>query len=129
MCSWLKNRKTSDPARSSRDALLNEGLDLAMAWGEDWLKPIQERLALLHPELSPGELDEVNAICQAAMKFGHDCVEDLALKSMNNRPEDFGKNTTREDFEPLMKARYPWVDPGNLSHLFNQGMYYAWKNL
>jgi hypothetical protein len=117
---WFKSRKTSEPAGSSRDTLLNKGLDLAMEGGENWLKPIQDRLALQHPELSQSELDEVNDICHAAMKFGHDCVYDLALKS--------GKNTKREDFEPLMRVRSPWVDPKNLSHLFSQGMYYAWKD-
>ena len=37
--------------------ILNEGLSLAMEWGEQWLCPIQERLATAHPELSrPGSL-------------------------------------------------------------------------
>jgi hypothetical protein len=120
MFSWLKSRKTSEPDCSSRDELLNEGLSLAMEWGENWLKPIQERLALRRPALSQSELDEINAICQAAMKFGHDSVYDLALKS--------GSKTKLEDFEPVMRARYPWANSENLSHLFSQGMYYAWKD-
>jgi hypothetical protein len=120
MFSWFKSRKTSEPDCSSRDDLLNEGLSLAMEWGENWLEPTQERLALRRPALSQSELDEINAICQAAMKFGHDSVYDLALKS--------GSKTKREDFEPVMRARYPWVNSENLSHLFSQGMYYAWKD-
>lgn len=103
-----------------RDALLNEGLDLAMEWGKDWLKPIQTRLAKRHPELTQKELDELNVTCQAAMRFGHGVVYDLALAS--------GKNTKREDFEPVIKARYPWINHKNISHLFSQGMYYAWKD-
>jgi hypothetical protein len=115
----FKNQKPSDTSNPSRDALLNEGLRLAMEWGENMLKPIRNRLALSHPELSPSELDEVNAICQAAMKFGRKCVSDLVSKS--------GLNTKCEDVEPLIKARYPWIDLNNISRLFNQGMYYSMK--
>lgn len=114
---WKRNAET---AADPRNDLLNEGLHLAMAWGEDWLKPIQARLAGRHPELSEGELDEIDAICRTAMRFGHDAVYDLALKS--------GTSTKREDFDPIMSARYPWVDRRNLAQLFNQGMYYAWKD-
>lgn len=119
MLSWLRNRKT-EAVPDPRNALLNEGLHLAMEWGENWLKPIQERLASRYPALPKGELDEINATCQAAMRFGHDTVYDLALK--------LGKETKHEDFEPVMVAKYPWVSSSNLSHLFSQGMYYAWKD-
>ena len=120
MLSWLRRTKALAPETSSRDALLNEGLHLAMEWGADWLKPIQGRLGARHPDLSLEQLNEINSICQAAMKFGHDFVYDLALKS--------GKDTKYESFEPAMKARYPWVNSKNASHLFSQGMYYAWKD-
>jgi hypothetical protein len=101
----------------SQDTLLNEGLHLAMEWGEDWLKPIQERLTARHPALSNRELDEINAICQDAMRFGHGVVYDLTSKS--------GMKTKPEDFESEMIARYPWVNSKNLSRLFSQGMYYT----
>jgi len=120
MFSWLNRGKAEVSVASSRDALLNEGLDFAMAFGKNWLKPIQDRLAARHPELSQDELNEVNTICQAAMKFGHDYVYDLAVKA--------GKNTKQSDFEPAMKSRYAWVNAKNVSHLFSQGMYYAWKD-
>ena len=96
-----------------RDDLLNEGLHLAMEWGKDWLKPIQERLAVRHPELLPEELDEVNTLCQAAMQFGHGYVYDLALKS--------GRDADQRDMEAAMRVRYPWVNARNLQHLFSQG--------
>jgi hypothetical protein len=54
------------------------------------------------------------------MRFGHGAVYDLALKS--------GEATSYGDFEPVMTAQYPWVDSKNLSRLFSQGMYYAWKD-
>jgi hypothetical protein len=118
MFSWFKNHKSALQL-PSQEALLNEGLHLAMEWGEDWLAPIQKRLAARHPALSKDELDEVNAICQDAMRFGHGVVYDLFSKS--------GMETMPEDFEPAMIARYPWVNSKNLSRLFSQGMYYALK--
>jgi len=119
MFSWLKDKKTP-AASATRNASLNEGLHLAMEWGEDWLKPIQKRLSKSHPALSEDELNEINTVCQAAMRFGHSAVYELALKS--------GKDTKQEEFEATMLARYPWVSSNNLSHLFSQGMYYAWKD-
>ena len=121
MFAWFrrnKDRKTESP---SREAILNKGLHLAMEWGEHWLKPIQARLGSKYPTLAPAELDELNALCQAAMRFGHSTVYDMASVS--------GKDTKYEDFEPVMTQRYPWVDSRNLSRLFSQGMYYAWKDM
>ena len=120
MLSFLKRQKAIGSPAESREALLNEGLDLAMEWGKNWLKPIQERLAVHHPELSQDELNEINAICQSTMKFGHDYVYNLALKT--------GKDTKKSDLELAMQSRYPWVNAKNISHLFSQGMYYAWKD-
>jgi hypothetical protein len=120
MLSFFKRQKAIGSAAESREALLNEGLDLAMEWGKNWLKPIQERLAVRHPELSQDELNEINAICQSTMKFGHDYVYNLALKT--------GKDTKKSDLELAMQSRYPWVNAKNISHLFSQGMYYAWKD-
>lgn len=108
-------------AQASHDEVLNAGLNLAMEWGEDWLKPIQDRLGLLYPAMSQAERDEANSTCQAAMKFGHGSVYELASAS--------GKDTKASDFERIMKHRYSWVDSRNLARLFNQGMYYAWKDM
>ena len=120
MLSLFKRQKATVSPDKSRELLLNEGLDIAMEWGKNWLKPIQDRLAVRHPELSQSELNEVNAICQAAMKFGHDFVYNLALKA--------GKDTKKSDLELAMQSRYPWVNAKNIAHLFSQGMYYAWKD-
>ena len=104
-----------------RDKILNAGLHLVMEWGENLLKPIQVRLGTHYPELSPADLDEINTICQSAMRFGHDYVYDLASIS--------GKDTKSDSFERVMRERYPWIDRGNLTNLFSQGMYYAWKDM
>lgn len=87
----------------------------------DWLQPVQGRLAQRFPALSQEQLDELNTACQAVMSFGHQVVYDLA--------EKFGKDTRREDFALSMSAAYPWVNESNMSQLFSQGMYYAWKDM
>ena len=101
--------------------ILNDGLRLAMAWGKHWMQPIQSRLAKVYPDLSSGELDHYNAVCVAAMKFGHDTVYEMAKIA--------GKSTSKSEFETQFKGKYPWVNDKNLGHCFSQGMYYAWKDM
>src|SRR5262249_55264111 len=111
---WFTRNKNHEPPNPLRDEQLNEGLHLATEWGEQFMQPIQPRLASKYPALSPTELDELNATCQAAMKFGHSAVYDLARVS--------GKDTRSPAFETRMKRQYPWIDSRNLSRLFSQGM-------
>lgn len=120
MFNWIQ-RIRNGSALPPRDVLLNQGLKLAMQWGKDWLMPVHCRLAQRFPALSQEQLDELNTTCQAAMSFGHRVVYDLA--------EKFGKETMREDFARSMSTVYPWVNEANMSQLFNQGMYYAWKDM
>lgn len=102
--------------------ILNEGLHLAMAWGEDWLKPIQPRLAKLHPELSAGELEQYNTICQEAMQFGCEAAKQFAAIAL---AEENAQNLER--FSSQIRQHYPWANNDNLSRLFSQGIYYALK--
>lgn len=104
----------------TEDVLLNEGLAFAMEWGENWLKPIQERLGQIHPYLSPARLNEINKICQRAMRFGIDSVYAIALKGK--------KAPQSEEFMVAFKTCYPWANAENVSTLFSQGMYYLWKD-
>ena len=46
MLNWLKNLARGGPPVPTREALLNDGLELAMNWGQNWLAPIQDRLHL-----------------------------------------------------------------------------------
>jgi hypothetical protein len=50
--------------------ILNCGLHLAMEWGENWLRPIQQRLAKRFPQLTQSELYHYDSECRAAMEFG-----------------------------------------------------------
>jgi len=105
---------------SLQDAILDDGLALAMEWGSNWLQPIQARLRQKYPKFSAAELDAYDSVCRAAMKFGHETVYSLAQKH--------GKNPEYEDFARELRKRYAWASPNNLSQLFSQGMYYLWKD-
>ncbi|MEL0169599.1 MAG: hypothetical protein VW877_15865 [Pseudomonadaceae bacterium] len=117
MFSWFKKEKKRSP---SKEEILNAGLKMALEWGENWLKPIQGRLSKAYPDLKVEELNKYNSSCQAAMKFGCDTVYEMA--------ERYGKETKQKEFEAIFLQRYPWVNEKNLSHIFSQGMYYAWKD-
>ena len=106
-------------AKPSREALLNDGLELAMNWGENWLAPIQERLHQQHRHLRPEELDELNNVCQDAMKFGHEIGYELVRER--------GREAGPDEFASRVLARYSWVSAENAARLFKQSMYYAWK--
>jgi hypothetical protein len=103
-------------------AVLNAGLKLAMAFGEYWLQPIQSRLAGTFPELSRAELDEYDSLCREAMNFGHAQVPSSWRSAGGSQREAFRL------FREIVLRRYGWVSDDNLSHLFAQGCYYAWKD-
>lgn len=118
MLHWLRIFRRGH-AKPNRTALLNEGLGLAMDWGENWLAPIQERLLQRHPRLQRSELDELNATCQQAMSFGHHTVHAMV--------RDQGANVGHDVFAPLLLAMHPWVSAENSARLFSQSLYYASK--
>ncbi len=102
--------------------ILNAGLNLAMEFGENWLMPIQNRLGALYPELGPGELDQYNALCQEAMRFGHEQTR-LAWRHSGG-----SQAVAYQKFSHDLRQRYAWVSEDNLSRLFSQGSYSAWKD-
>ena len=105
--------------RPSKDELLNEGLGLAMNWGESWLSPVNARLHKLHPYLGAAELEESNAACQGAMRVAYEAVHVLLLDGLTN--------PTAQALAPFVRAQYPWVNDENLLRLLRQGTYYAAK--
>ncbi len=104
------------------DDVLNEGLELAMAFGEHWLRPIQARLRERHPELSEAELDACNEFCQRVMREGNVAVPAFWHQAGGNERRAF------ERWSAELTRRYPWLSPTTAKHLFEQGRYYAWKD-
>lgn len=110
------------PVTELDQRILNDGLALAMEWGDDWLKPIQARLGREHPGLSVEDLDRYDKECRAAMTRGHHLVGKLAMQEgLQPSPEMFDR------FCADARRRDPWISDDNLSHLYSQGCYYAMK--
>lgn len=107
--------------------ILNSGLYFAMQFGENWLKPINQRLLSNYDFLTKKQLDEYNVKCTAAMKIGHDLIYKTLVEISENR-ETIKENQLKEILKGLMLSEYPWIDSKNLSILFNQGCYYAYKD-
>ena len=119
MFGWLRRSTARSGASLDPDALRNEGLALAMDWGEDWLAPIQQRLRERHPRLTRAELDELDSTCRAAMRLGHETVHALV--------RTHGKDLALAAFAERFAAQVPWASAENVERLFKQGLYYAWK--
>lgn len=105
------------------DALaLNAGIEMAMEFGQNWLRPIHERMSARYPLLSESELDGCDKRCREAMKFGHLVLRECWRAASSEKTAAFRL------FRQRVLAVYPWVSPANLEHLFSQGCYYAWKD-
>jgi hypothetical protein len=102
--------------------ILNVGLHLAMEFGENWLRPIQQRLAVAFGTLTPDELDTYDRICRQTMAFGEQQVRLRWKEAAGNETEAYRL------FKIAVLDQYPWVTDGNLSRLFTQGCYYAYKD-
>lgn len=109
-----------NPEPPFSESVLNDGLEVALEWGPNLSKPYGPRLAERHPNLTPLQLAEVEKLCKGAMDFGHNLVYELATKA--------GGVSQITGFDPIMKARYPWMNAKNHSMILSQGRYYAWKD-
>lgn len=108
------------------DEILNVGLSLALEWGENWLRPIQERLARLYPNLRSDQLDECNSTCQSVMKLSNKLILSSTTLQLSMAKGE-GLQTGQKEWEMAILKSYPWINKENLGQLFSQGMYYAMK--
>ncbi|WP_053978612.1 hypothetical protein [Mangrovimonas xylaniphaga] len=56
------------------DQILNDGLELHMEFGKNWLTDIDDRLAKKHPHLSKSDLRNTDRLCRKIAKFANDYV-------------------------------------------------------
>ncbi|WP_156494819.1 MULTISPECIES: hypothetical protein [unclassified Oleiphilus] len=117
MLSSLFSRKRPN----KKNDMLNEGLQLAMAFGKNWQVSTQERFAKKYPTLSATELDEYNQLFLSALKYAHDTAFVLAT--------NFKAHNNIEKFKEIYCAKYNWVSEENLKPLYKQGLYYVERQL
>ena len=116
MLAWIFRKKKP----YDTNEVLNHGLKLAMAFGKEWMQPIQTRLVKKYPELTKEEQDEYNSICQKAMRYGHDKMYSFA--------ENERKNVSQEEFNKYLLKEFSWVNDKIIKDVYNQGLYYVHKD-
>jgi len=112
---------------NKEEAILNAGLDMAMEFGEDFRKPIQERLARKYSDLSPEQLDHYNSECTTAMHAGNQFVNDL-LENLSGSGRTIPEPQLKSQLKSFMTPRYTWINQDNLDRLYSQSCYFAFKN-
>ncbi|PZP38666.1 MAG: hypothetical protein DI598_20510 [Pseudopedobacter saltans] len=102
--------------------ILNIGLDFSMEFGENWLKPINQRLLNKFPNLNLVELEKYNSVCKEVNNIANDFVYDNPAKNEKELTFiEFSK------FENFMLQNFSWISKENLKRLYNQSCYYAYK--
>ncbi len=96
------------------DELLNHALKLTTEWGENYGKPINDRILRLFPELSDDEIAELTKLSREAEYY----IYDLATQELDGKIHE-------NDIIPLALERFSWLDRENAARLANIGMYYA----
>ena len=100
--------------RPFSDELLNTALELATEWGENFRKPIHDRIRRKHTELTDAEIDELTSIARRAESR----IYELAEQELDGKlPE--------ADIVPAALREFPWLSLENPLRLKNIGMYYA----
>ncbi len=98
------------------DELLNAVLDLVTEWGENYGKPINERILTKYPGLSSTEIDDLTKLAREAEHYIYKLAE-MELEG------DLGEM----DIIPEARKRLAWLDSSNAGRLKNIGMFYARK--
>ncbi len=98
----------------------NLALELALAWGKDWLQPIQNRLAVTARELDPAQLDALNALAQRAMQVGQTVMQRL-LQVRDGLPVV----PALADFRVALGPDFGWIDAARLARLHGPSAYYV----
>lgn len=96
--------------------MMNHALALATEWGENFRKPIGERMRLKYPDLTDDEVDRLKRIADEA----ESCILSLA-------DDELAGKISESDIVPMAREKYPWVDEQQLYRIKNIGMYWARK--
>lgn len=105
------------PAYVEAGDVYNTAVMLSLEWGENWLKPIQERLRHYFPDVSEEEATQLDHHCREMMKVAMEVAEQYF----------FEKIYSLEEAKRMLKERFPKLAEDNLSRLFSQAIWYVNK--
>lgn len=94
--------------------ILNACLELVTEWGENFRKPIGDRIKSKFPGLTDDEISEAETIAKTAESRIY------TLAEMEERGE-----ISENDIGRIAAQEFPWLDGDHISRLKNIGMYYA----
>lgn len=97
--------------------IVNVAMALSLEWGENFHKPIQDRLLARYPEVSRECADELDKFCREVQSFAFGLYYDEVMNG-----NDSGAGVSLK-----IKKRYPFLNQANLGMLNTQGLYYAHK--
>ena len=120
-CKISKNNFVTDNMEFNQE-ITNEGLSFSMEFGQNWLKPINERLSKKYSELLPVELEKYNKLCKDVNTYANDFILNNPVK--HNDELIF---LPFEKFKKVIHKKYAWINEDNLKQLYSQSCYYAWK--
>ena len=103
----------SDNGKFSDD-LLNKAFELVTEWGENFCKPINERVLRFYPQLTDAEIAELTKLAREAETFIYGLAE-----------QELAGKITENEIVPAACRRYRWLNDENSSRSKNIGMYYA----
>ncbi len=98
------------------DELLNVAFELVTEWGENYGKPIHERILAKYPGLSSAEIDDLTRRSREAEHYIYKLAE-MELEG----------DLSEIDIIPEARKRFAWLDSSNAGRLKNIGMFYARK--
>lgn len=96
------------------DELLNDALELTTEWGENFRKPIFERLRKKYPKIDAELAEKIQQYCQKAESY----MYALGEKELNGE-------ISESDMVFLAQRQYPWVKAKHWYRLKNIAFYYA----
>lgn len=97
--------------------IFNVALEMTLEWGENFHKPIQERLMHAYPTITQTEADNYDCTCREAMYYAFGEIERAYLKEI-----------PAEEATANIVAKYPLINSDNWAVLWSQGQYYAWHD-
>ncbi|MBP6004798.1 MAG: hypothetical protein KA746_15310 [Pyrinomonadaceae bacterium] len=98
------------------DKLLNTALELTTEWGENFCKPIHERIRRTYPTLTDAEIDELTKLSREAESYIYRLAE-----------QELAGSFSEDQIVPEARRKFNWLSLDNASRLKNIGMFYARK--
>lgn len=107
--------------------ILNQGLELALEFGTNWLQPIQPRLSEKFPDLKTKDLDICDKICRKAIKSGNDYIYNT-LEAAAVQRKKISQDDLANNLRSFLNKDFPWINESNMKSILSQGCYYAYKD-